>query len=76
MRNSPPMPHHFSAELRDFILRLLIKDPKKRLGARGSEEVKRHPFFKVMVSSRDFDDHSDAILNSSSVTASRNNERN
>jgi hypothetical protein len=30
---------------KDFILKLLIKNPKRRLGAKGLEDVKRHPFF-------------------------------
>ena len=34
------------AEARDLIERLLVKDPKKRLGcARGATDIKRHPFF-------------------------------
>ena len=50
LRNSPPMPRHFSEEVKDFILRLLIKDPKKRLGGKnGSDEVKSHAFFEVSV---------------------------
>jgi hypothetical protein len=30
---------------KDFILKLLIKNPKRRLGAKGLDDVKRHPFF-------------------------------
>jgi hypothetical protein len=30
---------------KDFILKLLLKNPKRRLGAKGLEDVKRHPFF-------------------------------
>jgi len=30
---------------KDFILKLLIKNPKRRLGTKGLEDVKRHPFF-------------------------------
>jgi len=33
-----------SPDARDFMNRLLCIDPKKRLGAKGCEEVKRHPF--------------------------------
>ncbi|KAJ8532258.1 hypothetical protein K7X08_012181 [Anisodus acutangulus] len=33
-------------ELRDLIEKLLVKDPRKRLGcARGATDIKRHPFF-------------------------------
>ena len=41
------MPRDFSTEVRDFILRLLVKNPRKRLGASGASEVKKHKFFKV-----------------------------
>ena len=47
MKVNPPMPKDFSAEVRDFILSLLSKDPKKRLGSAGASAVKQHPFFKV-----------------------------
>ena len=30
---------------KDFIKRLLEKDPKKRLGATGPEEIVKHPWF-------------------------------
>ncbi|KAI8325860.1 kinase-like protein, partial [Martensiomyces pterosporus] len=33
-------------QARDFITRLLCRDPKRRLGYNGSAEVKSHPFFK------------------------------
>lgn len=33
-----------SAEAHDFMDRLLCTDPKSRLGAKGCEEVKQHPF--------------------------------
>lgn len=34
---------------KDLIQRLLIKDPKKRLGSgpNGAENVKKHPFYQV-----------------------------
>ncbi|KAI8064676.1 hypothetical protein BC940DRAFT_369013 [Gongronella butleri] len=35
-----------SPEAIDFMDRLLTLDPKKRLGAKGPDEVKQHPFFK------------------------------
>ncbi|KAJ1732583.1 rim15, signal transduction response regulator, partial [Coemansia biformis] len=34
-----------SPETRDFICRLLCRDPKRRLGYNGADEVKAHPFF-------------------------------
>ncbi|CAK9160268.1 unnamed protein product [Ilex paraguariensis] len=35
------------AEAKDLMERLLVKDPRKRLGcARGATDIKRHPFFK------------------------------
>ncbi|KAJ2370212.1 rim15, signal transduction response regulator [Coemansia sp. RSA 2610] len=35
-----------SPDARDFISRLLCKDPKRRLGHNGAAEVKRHPIFR------------------------------
>ena len=35
----------FSPWMRDFITRLLEKNPKKRLGVKGTREVKLHPVF-------------------------------
>ncbi|XP_054758881.2 ribosomal protein S6 kinase alpha-5-like [Lytechinus pictus] len=40
------MPHTFSKEVKDFINKLLIKDPTKRLGCNGVKDVKSHSFFK------------------------------
>ncbi|XP_010277519.1 PREDICTED: serine/threonine-protein kinase WAG1-like [Nelumbo nucifera] len=35
------------SEARDLIQRLLVKDPRRRLGyAKGATEIKQHPFFK------------------------------
>jgi len=34
-----------SQELRDFITRLLVRDPAKRLGVNGIDELKTHPLF-------------------------------
>ncbi|EOA30450.1 hypothetical protein CARUB_v10013575mg [Capsella rubella] len=35
-----------SEEAKDLIEKLLVKDPRKRLGcARGAQDIKRHPFF-------------------------------
>eukprot|EP00252_Welwitschia_mirabilis_P013012 TRINITY_DN2875_c0_g1_i1.p1 TRINITY_DN2875_c0_g1~~TRINITY_DN2875_c0_g1_i1.p1 ORF type:complete len:1348 (-),score=299.53 TRINITY_DN2875_c0_g1_i1:796-4839(-) len=42
----PCVPEEMSYEARDLIDRLLTEDPNQRLGAKGAEEVKRHPFFK------------------------------
>ena len=45
--NSPPMPPDLSPEVLDLLLKLLQKDPKVRLGAKGAHEIQAHPFFKV-----------------------------
>ncbi|PIA18726.1 kinase-like protein, partial [Coemansia reversa NRRL 1564] len=37
---------YISAEARDFITRLLCREPRRRLGYHGAEEVKAHPIFK------------------------------
>ncbi len=43
----PLMPDFLGGTVRDFILKLLIKDPRKRLGGgvTDASEVKSHPFF-------------------------------
>ena len=46
LKCSPPMPRDFSPEVRDFILRLLTKDPTKRMGATSPDDIKNHSFFK------------------------------
>lgn len=46
LKSDPPVPEHLSAEAQDFIMRLLIKDPAKRLGGHQSDasQLKAHPF--------------------------------
>ncbi|XP_062617568.1 ribosomal protein S6 kinase alpha-5-like [Saccostrea cucullata] len=46
LRAQPPMPREFSPEVKDFIHKLLTKNPEKRLGAKSANEVKNHKFFK------------------------------
>lgn len=43
-----PVPNSVQFEVRDFILNLLIKDPRKRLGGgtNDAKDIKLHPFFK------------------------------
>jgi serine/threonine protein kinase len=45
VKNQPLIPNHISKIAKDFILKLLMKNPKRRLGAKGLEDIKRHPFF-------------------------------
>ena len=47
--NSPPMPPDISREVSDLLHKLLQKDPKLRLGAKGAHEIQAHSFFKVRV---------------------------
>ncbi|GFZ10303.1 protein kinase superfamily protein [Actinidia rufa] len=42
----PSVPDDMSYEAQDLIDRFLVHDPDQRLGAKGSSEVKAHPFFK------------------------------
>ena len=35
----------FSAEARSILTGLLNRDPTRRLGVNGADEIKRHPFF-------------------------------
>ncbi|XP_067007640.1 ribosomal protein S6 kinase alpha-5 [Anabrus simplex] len=47
LKTNPPIPDELSPEVSDFISKLLVKDPRKRLGggAGDAEELKSHPFF-------------------------------
>ncbi|XP_002021231.2 chromosomal serine/threonine-protein kinase JIL-1 [Drosophila persimilis] len=46
-RDQPPIPASFSAAAKDFVLKMLEKNPKLRLGKndRDAKEIKQHPFF-------------------------------
>jgi len=46
----PPIPDELSWEVKDFINRLLVKDPARRLGGGvlDGEELKQHPFFATL----------------------------
>ncbi|XP_052742669.1 ribosomal protein S6 kinase alpha-5 isoform X2 [Bicyclus anynana] len=48
VRCSYPVPNDVSPEVQDFIKKLLVKDPRRRLGGGedDAEELKRHPFFE------------------------------
>ena len=37
-----------SRDSRDLITRLLDRDPVKRFGGRGADEIKKHPFFNAI----------------------------
>ena len=47
--NEPPIPSSFSRDAKDLVLKLLCKNPSKRIGSgpTGANEIKRHNFFKV-----------------------------
>lgn len=49
LKSEPPYPQEMSALSKDIIQRLLMKDPKKRLGCgpTDADEIKQHPFFQV-----------------------------
>ncbi|XP_026832820.1 chromosomal serine/threonine-protein kinase JIL-1 isoform X2 [Drosophila erecta] len=46
-KEQPLIPSSFSANARDFVLKMLEKNPKRRLGGnhRDASEIKEHPFF-------------------------------
>ncbi|XP_041450647.1 chromosomal serine/threonine-protein kinase JIL-1 [Drosophila obscura] len=46
-RDQPQIPSSFSAAAKDFVLKMLEKNPKLRLGKneRDAKEIKQHPFF-------------------------------
>ncbi|XP_026860617.2 ribosomal protein S6 kinase alpha-5 isoform X1 [Electrophorus electricus] len=48
LKKDPPYPKDMGPLARDIIQRLLIKDPKKRLGSglSGAQNVKSHPFYQ------------------------------
>ncbi|RVE53803.1 hypothetical protein evm_001465 [Chilo suppressalis] len=50
VRCSYPVPTDVSPEVQDFIKKLLVKDPRRRLGGGDldAEELKRHPFFQEL----------------------------
>ncbi|XP_034381302.1 ribosomal protein S6 kinase alpha-5 isoform X1 [Cyclopterus lumpus] len=47
-KRDPPFPKDMGPLAKDLIQRLLVKDPKKRLGSgpNGAEDVKKHPFYQ------------------------------
>lgn len=49
LKKDPPFPKDMGPLAKDLIQRLLVKDPKKRLGSgpNGAENVKKHPFYQV-----------------------------
>ncbi|KAM6205528.1 ribosomal protein S6 kinase alpha-5 isoform 2-T2 [Sarcoramphus papa] len=49
LKSEPPYPQEMSALSKDIIQRLLMKDPKKRLGCgpTDADEIKQHPFFQL-----------------------------
>jgi ribosomal protein S6 kinase alpha-5 len=49
LKSQPPIPRSFTKHVKDFILKLLNKQPSRRLGANGADEVKHHPFFDSIV---------------------------
>lgn len=48
LKTSPPIPDSLGKDVADFICKLLVKDPRKRLGGgeEDAKELKRHAFFK------------------------------
>ncbi|XP_061600095.1 ribosomal protein S6 kinase alpha-5 isoform X2 [Cololabis saira] len=48
VKKDPPFPKDMGPLAKDVIQRLLVKDPKKRLGSgpSGAENVKKHPFYQ------------------------------
>ncbi|CAG9816195.1 unnamed protein product [Phaedon cochleariae] len=48
LRTTPPIPESLGTDVADFIKKLLVKDPRRRLGGgeEDARELKRHSFFK------------------------------
>lgn len=51
LRCDPPFPSMIGPTAQDLLKKLLVKDPHRRLGSgpRGSEDIKAHSFFKVLL---------------------------
>jgi hypothetical protein len=49
LKIEPPIPDELSPAVKDFICKLLVKEPRQRLGGGpgDAEEVKSHQFFRV-----------------------------
>ena len=49
INNDPPYPKYFSEDMVSLLRKLLVKDPKHRLGnsADDADAIKQHRFFKV-----------------------------
>lgn len=45
-KDSLELPAYFSNELKDLLTKLLTRNPEERLGSKGAQEIKNHPFFK------------------------------
>ena len=48
INDEPEYPEYLSDEVIDLIKKLLIKNPDKRLGNNGADEIKKHIFFEGM----------------------------
>lgn len=50
LKTNPPIPDGLSFEVKDLISKLLVKDPRKRLGGGEHDalELKKHPFFRSL----------------------------
>ncbi|VEN34086.1 unnamed protein product [Callosobruchus maculatus] len=48
LKTTPPIPDYLGTDVSDFISKLLVKDPRRRLGGgeEDARELKRHSFFK------------------------------
>jgi len=61
MRAEVIFPKSFSAAATSFIRQLLTRDPAKRLGRRGADQIKKHAFFKVSDCLDNYSDSSNHI---------------
>ncbi|CAH1124929.1 unnamed protein product [Ceutorhynchus assimilis] len=50
LKTTPPIPEYIGKDVADFITKLLVKDPRRRLGGGedDAKELKRHSFFKTL----------------------------
>ncbi|PNF13606.1 hypothetical protein B7P43_G17663 [Cryptotermes secundus] len=73
----PCIPNGILPEVSDFILKLLVRDPEKRLGGgeRGAENVKRHPFFRNILFTDDSEEAGIKIVDFRFAGLKQDNQR-
>lgn len=48
LKQKPKFPYYLTADAKDLLIRLLRKDPNKRLGDKDIDKIKKHRFFRFI----------------------------